>query len=126
MHVLVASSKTQGSRPDDFCWAVEGELVRRPVLECDSGDACGCARGFAGLSSHRATTTAIVVDRPDLDAPTYRELMLDDARVRGYRVDHRTIEFLDEDIGFLVFTAAAWPVGTVVGRSGDEIYRRDG
>ena len=40
MRVLVATSHTQGERPDDYCWTIEGELVRLPLLECDCPD-CG-------------------------------------------------------------------------------------
>ena len=66
MKIVVATGMTQGARDGDYNFCVEGELiwVQEP---CDSGrrdpdDGCGCARGFAGAASHRATTTAHVVE----------------------------------------------------------------
>jgi hypothetical protein len=66
MKILVATELTQGTNPSDYHYCVEGELVwiQEP---CDRGRAdpdggCGCGRGFAGAASHRATTTALVVE----------------------------------------------------------------
>jgi hypothetical protein len=61
MKILVATAHTQGANPSDYHFCVEGELVwvQEP---CPRGDECGCARGFAGAASHRATTTAMVVN----------------------------------------------------------------
>lgn len=78
MKVLVATTMRQGEVENDFCNTIEGELVRLPFIECDDGDQCGCTRSFTGLTSHRATTTAVVVDRPELDRATYTRLLLDD------------------------------------------------
>lgn len=68
MKVLVATRKTQGQRDNDFFWCEEGELVY-PGGECDSDrgnpdGACGCVRGFSGIKTKKATTTALVVDKP--------------------------------------------------------------
>lgn len=66
MKILVATAETQGERETDYTWTVEGELVW--IQEPCATDArrmpnaCGCGRGFAGLSSHRATSTAKVVE----------------------------------------------------------------
>lgn len=66
MKVLVATSATQGTRPTDFNYCVDGELVW--LSESCFRDAhrlpnpCGCGRAFAGLASHRSTTTALVAD----------------------------------------------------------------
>lgn len=54
MLVLVATTETQGDRPDDFCHTVEGELVQLPIGPAD--------RSFVGLASGRATTTCVVTD----------------------------------------------------------------
>jgi hypothetical protein len=68
MKVLVATRATQGTRGNDYHWAIEGELVRvGEVCRKDRNDpdgGCGCGRGFAGLNSHRATTTARVAEVP--------------------------------------------------------------
>ena len=74
MKVLVATSHTQGQRPDDFCHTLEGELVRLPVVVCDCPD-CGCERAVEGLASHKATTTFTIAERADLDADGYRSLL---------------------------------------------------
>ena len=55
---------------------VEGELVRFPGMTCDCPD-CGCDRAMAGMASSRATTTFKVVDRTDLDAASFRQLLHD-------------------------------------------------
>jgi hypothetical protein len=66
MKILVATGLTQGTDPDDYHYCVEGELVwvQEPCDRDrnDPDDGCGCSRGFAGAASHRATTTAMVVD----------------------------------------------------------------
>jgi len=63
--VLVATTEAQDSQGDDFAWAVDGELVFIPTLSCE-GHECGCRRAFAGMASNQGTTTALVVDRPDI------------------------------------------------------------
>jgi hypothetical protein len=68
MKILTATATSQGARDNDFTWAVEGELVLiQPPCATDKRDPdgrCGCGRAFAGISSHRATTTAQVRDLP--------------------------------------------------------------
>jgi hypothetical protein len=66
MKILTATAAGQGMRTNDFTWTVEGEMVwvglvcRTDQEDPDGG--CGCGRSFEGLSSHRATTTAMVRD----------------------------------------------------------------
>lgn len=63
MKVLVATAKGQGQDPDDHCWATDGELVR--LFDCTEP---GCDyTAFVGIESHEATSTALVVERRDLD-----------------------------------------------------------
>ena len=66
MLVMVATNETQGALPGDYTFTVEGELVTPVATQCDN-PTCGCERGFAGLASSRATTTAMVVERPWID-----------------------------------------------------------
>ena len=66
MKILVATGLTQGMEANDYHYCIEGELVwiQEPCdrdLRNPDGP-CGCGRGFAGAASHRATTTAIVVE----------------------------------------------------------------
>jgi hypothetical protein len=66
MKILVATGLTQGMEPNDYHYCIEGELVwiQEPCDRDlrDPDGPCGCGRGFAGAASHRATTTAIVVE----------------------------------------------------------------
>lgn len=65
MFVLEATDQYQGRRVTDYHHATTSELVYLPFQECCDPE-CGCTRGFAGFDSHRATSTAVVADRPDL------------------------------------------------------------
>lgn len=66
MKLLTATRERQGERDGDFCFAVEGELVLLGFVcatdQADPDDGCGCGRAFSGMSSLRATTTALVRD----------------------------------------------------------------
>jgi len=66
MKILVATALLQGSRSNDHHYFIEGELVwmQDPCAKSrdDPDGPCGCGRGFAGAASHRATTTAMVVE----------------------------------------------------------------
>jgi hypothetical protein len=132
MKLLTATRERQGEREGDFCHAVEGELVVLGfVCATDQaqpdGGGCGCGRAFSGMSSLRATTTALV---RDLDI-TYEDLC---TAVEAYLVAAGTgpdvlgvIEFADllqETVDDAVHFARWWPVGTVVGRRLDHVHRR--
>jgi hypothetical protein len=76
MRVLTATGQGQGGRDSDFNWCVEGELVMPPQRVCQADRAdpdgrCGCGRSFCGLASHKATTTALVRDLPDITREDY-------------------------------------------------------
>jgi hypothetical protein len=78
MKVLVATNESQGARDDDFSGCVEGELVwiQEPCARDRSGSGdCGCGRAFAGIASHRGTTTATIRDLPGLTLPEYIEAL---------------------------------------------------
>lgn len=87
--VLVATSKTQGARDNDYNWCIERELVWFPPI-CRSSkangpdDKCGCGRGFGGLNSHRATTTAIVQKIAGLSRLDYVEAIRSSMADQGY------------------------------------------
>ncbi len=76
MKLLTATRDRQGERDGDFCHAAEGELVLLGVVcatdRADPDGGCGCGHAFSGMSSMRATTTALV---RDLD------LVVDDVRL---------------------------------------------
>lgn len=126
MHVLITTPRTQGQQPDDFDHTVPGELVRFPGVEC--GDpACGCGRAFAGLASARATTTAEVVDRPDLTPVALWGLLLDDllGQVPEPLVQVDDLVLLVADWLELAQVAASLPPGTVVGRADGQVTIRE-
>lgn len=87
--VLVATSKTQGARDNDYNWCIEQELVWFPPI-CRSSkvngpdDSCGCGRGFGGLNSHRATTTAMVQTIEGLSRRDYVEAIRSSMDDQGY------------------------------------------
>jgi hypothetical protein len=68
MKLLTATASGQGIRPNDYDYTVEGELVWIGLVcatdRANPDGGCGCGRGFSGLSSHGATTTAMVRDLP--------------------------------------------------------------
>jgi hypothetical protein len=127
MRVIVATSCTQGEKSDDYCCTVEGELVRLPWFEC-ADEQCGCWRGFAGLSSRRSTTTARVVNRPELTESTYLDLLLDDAVANGFGpLDDELRELVGEEAANLVRLAQELPLGSVLDRvDGTTTVRRVG
>jgi hypothetical protein len=132
MKVLTATSQTQGSRDNDFCCAVEGELVLFPPIECGHGyvdDHCGCRRSMAGLASHLSTTTVKVSDRKEIDPATYFTLISEGLADMGYvteelRKDPEVIEWLHDTTAELMCIARAFPAGTVLERRGDWVSVR--
>lgn len=125
MYVLAATQETQGDRDDDYVWTVDGELVFVPTVECRS-PGCGCAWGFAGVTSHRATTTAVVTERPELDPETYRRTLFDAMCDQGYDFagDDDVAEAVDQLVDTVQLLGALSGAGTVVGRSGASVWVR--
>jgi hypothetical protein len=131
MMLLTATRKGQGERAGDFSFTVEGELVLvGPVCARDQADpdgGCGCGRAFSGLSSHRATTTAIV-----------RDLAFDEADVQaavesyfaGTGLGPDTLgvtdfaELVEETVFQTLAFARPWQPGTVLRRRLDWLTRR--
>lgn len=134
MRVLIATKELQGTRPGDYTWTVEGELVTPVVAECSSGDDCGCARGFPGLASERATTTAMVVERAHmtmaalrdavedyLDRGGWIDLFVQQATDHGHDptddvLDEMIESVIDEHVEAITRVCAAYPEGTIVER----------
>ena len=128
MQVLVATSRTQGTDPRDYCWTVEGELVLGgPILECRRADQCGCGRGFPGLASSRATTTATIVDRSELN----RELLglaIEDSLGRqgwlGALGQDEVDQGVEDEVQLIELITGIFNVGTVLGRHGTHVFSR--
>ncbi|MEM9040745.1 MAG: hypothetical protein AAGD33_12685 [Actinomycetota bacterium] len=149
MLVLVATPELQGTDPGDYSFTLDGELVTPIVAECSSPTRCGCGRGFPGFASSRATTTAVVVDRPHLtpglladavwawlERDGWRELLAagpahdgdetdgpaDD--VTDEMVDEMMREIVDEHVEAIADVCAHFPIGTVVERNGTFVSAR--
>jgi hypothetical protein len=149
MLVLIATNELQGTSPDDYSFTVEGELVTPLAAECASGEQCGCDRGFPGLASGFATTTAMVVERPGvteddlrdavfdwLDRTGWIDLFEETARERA-SIDDDDLEFdvdgdvddliesiIDEHVDCIHQVCTAYPIGTVVVRRGTRVMTR--
>lgn len=143
MRVLVATTELQGTHPSDYAWTVEGELVTPEVEQCASPDRCGCGRGFPGLASSRATSTALVVDHPHisvgdlhdavlnwLDRSGWRDIFEQAAEVDdGFADEHGDIDTLlaeiaDEHVETITMICDNFPVGTVLERDGSVLRAR--
>jgi hypothetical protein len=115
MKILTATSRTQGERRNDFHWCIEGELVHfGMVCSADRDDPdgrCGCARAFAGLNSHQATTTAMVRDIEGFTRDDYIEAIRSSLAQQGW--DPSTAEDEAEELMDIV---SDWPAGAVAER----------
>ncbi len=147
MLVLIATNEPQGTLPDDYSFTVEGELVTPLAVECASGERCGCNRGFPGLASGFATTTAMVAERPGVTEEDLRDAVFDwldrcgwidlfeqTAAERSAASDDRfdphgdvddMIEaIIDEHVDCIHEICSTSPVGTVVVRRGTRVMTR--
>jgi hypothetical protein len=131
MKLLTATREGQGERDGDFCHAVEGELVLVWFACAADGDdphgRCGCGRSFAGMSSLRATTTAVVRDL-DLSHDDLRVAVEAHLVAAGYGPDVLGGEdfgdLVAETVEDAVHFARWWPEGTVLGRGVDSVHLR--
>lgn len=127
MKVLVATNRTQGDMAGDYTYCVPGELLwitmvcGRDLRDPDGG--CGCGRGFGGLTSHRATTTAEVADvdmtEADLRIAVTTSLSDQGWLPPGASAHHEIVTEVIEDVRAL---AEPLPAGTIVRRRIDEFH----
>jgi len=133
MLVLVATKETQGESEGDYCHAVEGELVTPITVECCLPDRCGCGRGFPGLVSAQATTTAIVVDRPGITPALLRAAVVDSLERGGWStpsgpggldemLDEMVDEMVDEHVTAISRISHAFGELAVVRRDGPTFW----
>ena len=117
MKVLVATERGQGTKPDDYSWTTEGELVR---LDDCPDRYCRCT-GFSGVESHRATSTALVVEREDVTPELLVAIFERNWGAGGWGeyLDNDEIrELAEEDVLTLISHLEDLEPGTVVGRTG--------
>ncbi|MGO0575018.1 DUF7715 family protein [Ornithinimicrobium panacihumi] len=130
MRILVATSETNGQVEGDYDFCIEGELVYmqepcgRDRRDPDGG--CGCGRGFAGMSSHRGTTTAVSIESP-LTEDEVREALRSSLVVGGWldAATHppgSTDPLLEQLLAYMRGVAREIPAGTVVRRRLNEFY----
>jgi hypothetical protein len=126
MRVLVATNELQGTRPDDYAWTVEGELVVAEFTSC-ADPRCGCTRGFSGLASSRATTTAMVVDLAHIGPSALRDVIggyLERAGWHDLLAADEVDEIVDEHVETIELICSAYAVGTVIERDGLDVRPR--
>jgi hypothetical protein len=125
MKILTATSVGQGIRDNDFAWTIEGELVSVGIVcardQKDPDGGCGCGRAFSGLSSHRATTTALVRDLP-ISREDFTTALGGYYESAGYGVF--TPAELADEVDRLVDVATDWLPGTIVERRLDYLTPR--
>jgi hypothetical protein len=130
MHVLVATAETQGVRPNDYSWTLEGELAKIPIGRCTQGhvdDDCGCSRGMSGVGSSRATTTIRVADLPGLSRTAYAAALLDSYQREGWLEaddDGEVQAWISRVVDDQLAIAAFLPVGSVLEYRDDEFSVR--
>lgn len=135
MKILIATTDLQGTRPGDYHCTVEGELVTPVVgdLECASPDRCGCGRGFPGLASAKATTTAMVVEREFIGDDDVRDAVrswlercgwVELLAEHGDDPDAELDDIVDDHLDGIARVCDAFPVGTIVERDGTLIASR--
>lgn len=130
MKVLVATSKTQGQRENDFHFANEGEVVIFGS-ECDReavDGKCGCRRSMVGCESRKATTTFLVVERPIDQAgleTTVRMSLTEGGWVgKEWSDPAADAEWVREDAAELARVAAHFATGTVLEKRGTTFKER--
>ena len=125
MLVLVATRDTQGQAEGDYCHTVEGELVTPITVECCLPDTCGCARGFPGLVSAHATTTALVVDRTAITPSLLRQSVCDSLARGGMTAEVVGNDFddlVDEHVDTIARVSRVFGEGAVVRRDGPAFW----
>jgi len=149
MLVLIATNDLQGTVEGDYAWTVEGELVTPVATECASGERCGCNRGFPGLASGYATTTAMVVDRPGVTEADLRDAVydwldrggwidlleqtaVDRSVAAGHEgcldeyddIDAMVDSVIDEHVDMIMEVCSSFPEGPVIVRRGPLVAAR--
>lgn len=124
MRLLTATARGQGGRDNDFNWCIEGELVMLPQVVChadenDPDGGCGCGRGFGGLASHRATTTALIRELAGVSRADYVAAIRSSLEDQGWGGDGA-----DAIASDMLGVAAALPLDVVIERRLDLIQVR--
>ena len=128
MKVMVATTSPRAWRRATTAgrWTASSSSAARR-WSATTPTACGCGRGFPGLGSCRATTTAMVVDRPEIDRAMLADVIRDSLERQGWlggfdpdEVD----ELVEDEVELIERITAAFPVGAVLGREGTDVWER--
>jgi hypothetical protein len=125
MKVLVATKDGQSMRKNDFSHTNDGEFVGF-VFECEGEQvdgSCGCRRAFGGLSSHKSTTTAGVIQK-ELTESQYLELYLRSRREAGWLKESDDCSWAEAEARDMLRIAAAFPVGAILEKRGNKVQAR--
>ena len=128
MRILVATKEGQGQRRNDFCHAREGEIVVFGS-ECDGetvDGSCGCRRAMVGSLSLKSTTTMKVVDMPHAEfrIRTAIRRRMERGGWDKLMTPEEIAEEVEADARELLRLAAAFPVGMIVERRGNQFQER--
>ena len=124
LNVFVATQKTQGQRKNDFCHAIEGEIVR-VGSQCDRervDGRCGCRRCLVGLQSGKGTTTFLTVEQ-EITESQLIEMVRQSLETGGW-LKFMTADDVKEEARQILTLAKPFPVGSVVERRGDIVQQR--
>jgi len=129
MKFLVATNRTQGDKENDYTYCVPGELLWITEVcgrdRRDPNQGCGCGRGFGGLTSHRATTTAEVADleltEEDLRLAV-RTSLTDQGWLPAELSTADRAAIVQEVVTEVRAIADRLPVGSIVRRNLDQIH----
>jgi hypothetical protein len=121
MKVFTARA-TEPPGPDDFCFALDGELVTMPMRVCSNPD-CGCAWSMAGLVSALATTGFTVTDL-EMSFTEYVAALRDGLTRQGWWSSEADDDWLIAEAVRLARAAQLLPTGTQLGIDDGLIYVR--
>lgn len=113
MKVFVATTRGQGDRAGDVFHGVEGELVRMPLGTC-ANPRCGCDRSVTGLATSKTSTTFMAVERPEIHADAYRQILLGALDREGWLERGLGVEDAARFIDWHIAAANHYPADTVL------------
>ena len=120
---LVATTKTQGQRDDDFCYADPGESVQY-ATEC-ANKHCGCTWSMSGITTGKGTTTIEVCETTD--SRFYEKLhseiscgLRENWRLSSAQAKRGATEYIDD----LIKVAETFEAGDIIEKRGERWRKR--
>ena len=121
--LFISTHHGLGTRTNDFCWTIPGEVVIVPLIECDLervDDRCGCRRSFTGIDTGRGTTTFEVVNAVT-GAEKLAARLFVNLFTKGWPVTMEQMQgFAEEYLDFV----QQFDVGRIYERRGNRIQER--